>query len=82
VRTGGRYSPRCIDLDILIFAGRILDPDLGNHAHLAVTAAEVSPDLESLKSIAERLDRTRLVPRPEVDLGSILKECRTADREA
>jgi 2-amino-4-hydroxy-6-hydroxymethyldihydropteridine diphosphokinase len=71
VRTGDRYAPRRIDLDILIFAGRIMDADLVNHTHLAVTAAEVAPDFEP----AKRMDTTRLVPRPEVDLGLILKEC-------
>ena len=59
VRTGDRFAPRTIDLDLVIYpAGGggargedpippgdlVLDPDLHREAHLAVPAAELLPD--------------------------------------
>jgi GTP cyclohydrolase I len=51
-RTGESHAPRVIDLDVILcedFSGEIggtqvPDPDIGEHAHLAVPAADVAPD--------------------------------------
>jgi GTP cyclohydrolase I len=51
-RTGEAYEPRVIDLDVILYEGfageidgtHIPDPDIGEHAHLAVPAADVAPD--------------------------------------
>ena len=58
VRTGDRFAPRTIDLDLVIYPASggppaeepgpphdlVLDPDLHREAHLAVPAAELLPD--------------------------------------
>lgn len=59
VRTGDRYAPRTIDLDLVIYpaggagpsgeepsppSDLVLDPDLHRAPHLAVPAAELLPD--------------------------------------
>jgi len=73
VRTNDKYSPRTIDLDILIFDDELLDWEIWNHAYLAVPLAELLPNYkhpntgETLKEAAERLSHdTRIIPRPEV----------------
>ncbi len=81
VRTGDKYAPRTIDLDLCLLGSRILnspeltlpDPDLLKRAFLAVTLAELSPGFphpvtkEPLAGIAARLRQDAiLVPRPDV----------------
>jgi 2-amino-4-hydroxy-6-hydroxymethyldihydropteridine diphosphokinase len=69
VRTGDRFAPRTIDLDLVLHGDAgpspsglgLPDPDLVREVHLAVPAAEVLPDWrhpatgEPLSVIAERL---------------------------
>lgn len=61
IRTRDPNSPRTIDLDILVYDGEILEPDLWNYAHIGVPVAEILPDLthpetgESVSYIAEQL---------------------------
>jgi 2-amino-4-hydroxy-6-hydroxymethyldihydropteridine diphosphokinase len=63
VRTADKYAPRRIDLDIVVFDGEVVDPDLWHHAHLATPLAEIYPGLahpktgEPLAQVAERLKR-------------------------
>jgi 2-amino-4-hydroxy-6-hydroxymethyldihydropteridine diphosphokinase len=57
VLSADRNAPRPIDLDIILFDGRVQDPALWHYAHRAVPVAEIQPDLrsdtgESLKEIA------------------------------
>lgn len=57
VRSADRNAPRPIDLDIILFDGKVLDPLLFNFAHRAVPVAEILPDLrsgsgETLKEVA------------------------------
>jgi 2-amino-4-hydroxy-6-hydroxymethyldihydropteridine diphosphokinase len=64
VRTADKYAPRPIDLDIMIYDGQILEPDLWTLAYLALPAAELVPDLQHadsgrrLADIAENLRQT------------------------
>ncbi|HPR63608.1 MAG TPA: 2-amino-4-hydroxy-6-hydroxymethyldihydropteridine diphosphokinase [Thermoanaerobaculia bacterium] len=44
VRGRNRYGPRTIDLDILVFNGRIVDPDVQTRAFLMACIREVEPD--------------------------------------
>ena len=68
VRTGDRFAPRTIDLDLVAYTARPgpariapLDPDLLRHAHVALPASEVAPDWvhpgtgETLAELAARV---------------------------
>jgi len=62
VRSGDKNAARPIDLDIILFDGRLMDPSLWRHAYRAVPVAEIFPDFESargekLKEAAARLVR-------------------------
>jgi 2-amino-4-hydroxy-6-hydroxymethyldihydropteridine diphosphokinase len=60
-RTGDRFAPRTIDLDIVVFGSQVVDADLWSYGHLAVPLAELNPLLkhpetgEELREIAARL---------------------------
>ena len=45
VRTSDRYAPRPIDLDILVFNGRITDRDVRTREFLRSAVRELCPDL-------------------------------------
>lgn len=73
VRTANKNAPRTIDLDILVYEGRVLDPKVWTDAFVAVPLAELLPDLrhletaESLSQVARRLSaQTPLQLRPEI----------------
>jgi 2-amino-4-hydroxy-6-hydroxymethyldihydropteridine diphosphokinase len=60
VRTEDKNAPRPIDIDIVLFDGRLADPTLWQHVHMAVPVAELFPELRSktsefLKDVASRL---------------------------
>lgn len=50
VRTEHKYSPRTIDIDILILGEKILDNEIWQQPHLAVPLAELVPDLRHPES--------------------------------
>lgn len=64
VRTVDKNAPRTIDLDIIVFNGKVLDPNLWAHAHIAIPLAELIPNLPtayyglSLAEVARRLNVT------------------------
>jgi 2-amino-4-hydroxy-6-hydroxymethyldihydropteridine diphosphokinase len=73
VRTLNKYAPRTIDLDILIYDERLIDPHLWEFFFLAAPLAELIPDYphpqigETLAQAAQRLaESTPARPRPEV----------------
>jgi len=73
VRASDTFAPRPIDLDLVAIDGTA-DPDVALRAYLAVTLAEVAPDLrlgdqkETVAACAARLRSTADVqPRPDVD---------------
>jgi 2-amino-4-hydroxy-6-hydroxymethyldihydropteridine diphosphokinase len=73
VRTANKYAPRTIDLDILVYDGRTLDPKIWSLAFLAVPLAEIIPGYrnpetgEPVEEAAARLVQlTPVRPRPEV----------------
>jgi 7,8-dihydro-6-hydroxymethylpterin-pyrophosphokinase len=63
VRTDDKNASRTIDIDIILFDGTLMDPDLWNHVHLALPVSELFPDYSSetgerLKDIARDLARS------------------------
>ncbi len=60
VRTEDKNASRTIDIDIILFDGKVIDPDLWQHVHRAVPVAELFPNVQSdsgelLKETANRL---------------------------
>lgn len=60
VRTTDKNASRPIDVDIILFDGKLLDPSLWQHVHQAIPVAELFPDLraennETLREAANRL---------------------------
>jgi 2-amino-4-hydroxy-6-hydroxymethyldihydropteridine diphosphokinase len=79
VRTADPYAPRPIDLD-LVALDAFLDPEVGRRAYLAVSLAEVAPDVvlgASGETVADRADHLRatttLKRRDDVDLSRAVK---------
>jgi 2-amino-4-hydroxy-6-hydroxymethyldihydropteridine diphosphokinase len=75
VRTFNKYAPRTIDLDIVIFDGRLLESKLWTHAFVAMPVSELAPDFthpetgENLRDAAARLaSQTHIRIRPDVAL--------------
>ena len=73
VRTGDKYAPRTIDLDIIIFNGEILDNDLWTKVFLALPISEIEPNIlipnsgKTLLEIAQDLKRSTRVKRFALD---------------
>lgn len=61
VRSADRYAPRTMDIDLVVYAGQVVDPEVWRYAHIAVPLAELLPDLrhpetgETLAQVAARL---------------------------
>lgn len=74
VRTEDKYAPRTIDLDIILFDEEVLDDNLWTRDFLALTIAELRPDLEqpgegrTLNQIAQSL-RQSSTATPLLDLS-------------
>jgi 2-amino-4-hydroxy-6-hydroxymethyldihydropteridine diphosphokinase len=63
MRSANKNAPRTFDIDIIIFDGQLLDPNLWRYAHRAVPMAEIMPDYlssrgGSLKDAASELAKT------------------------
>jgi len=78
VRSADKNAPRPIDIDIILFDGQLLDPNLFRHAHRAVPVAEILPDYRSprgefLREVAFQLVESspiRLKPDVPIDRHS------------
>ena len=74
VREADKNAPRTIDLDIILFDGQLLDPNLFRYAHRAIPVAELLPDYrsdqgESLAEAASRLaKKTSILLKPDVQI--------------
>lgn len=61
IRTADKYAPRTIDIDIIIFNGKVLDANIWNKLFIALPVSEIIPDLrngstgETLITIVEKL---------------------------
>lgn len=60
VRTADKNASRTIDLDIILFDGELIDPELWQQVHRALPVSELFPDYrseagEALKDVARRL---------------------------
>ena len=47
VRTGEKFGPRTVDLDVVVWNGRIIDTDYHSRPFLRELIAQILPDLES-----------------------------------
>jgi 2-amino-4-hydroxy-6-hydroxymethyldihydropteridine diphosphokinase len=73
VRSADKYAPRTIDIDIILFDGQVLDPEIWQRSYLALIFAEMLPGLrhpksgETIAETAQRLQQKSLaIPRPEL----------------
>ena len=92
VRTGDRYAPRPIDLDIVMIEGQVTeiggnpvpDPDIGRFAHLAVPMADLAPEWvdpatgSTLEEIAARLAAEQEIRKMTNEIAPINKTSRYA----
>ena len=46
-RTADKYRDRTIDIDVLIYDDRVVDPEVWTQAHLAIPASELIPDFKN-----------------------------------
>ena len=67
VRTPDKNAPRTIDIDLLIWDDRIVDPELLNHAYIAVPVSELLPEftpqgyVDTIKTIAIKMNASKSV---------------------
>lgn len=76
VRTADPNAPRPIDLDVLLYDGRVIEPEVWEQAYWAAPLAELLPELahpesgETLAQVARRLGAsTALCRRAGISLG-------------
>lgn len=70
VRTQNKFSPRTIDLDILVFDGEVLEAHLWRYAYLAVPLAALAPGMRHPQEgqTLEAVARSLLAATPEMRL--------------
>ncbi|MBC8503941.1 MAG: 2-amino-4-hydroxy-6-hydroxymethyldihydropteridine diphosphokinase [Chloroflexi bacterium] len=75
VRTDDKFAPRTIDIDILVYDGEVIEPEIWEYAHLAVPVAELIPMLENvdngmiLSEVSERMQKEQAIKlRADVNL--------------
>ncbi len=82
VRTGNKFGPRTIDIDLVLFNREVLDlgrrhipdPEIATRPYLAITLAEIAPDYvhpetgQTLQAMAVSLSTAGMVRRPDVRL--------------
>ncbi|MBN2257012.1 MAG: 2-amino-4-hydroxy-6-hydroxymethyldihydropteridine diphosphokinase [Anaerolineaceae bacterium] len=78
IRTDDINAPRTIDIDVILFDGKLLDPSIWTHVHSAITIAELLPQLlnpdtkETLDIVANRLFQSKPVVERK-DVLSLMK---------
>ena len=74
IRTPDQNAPRTIDLDILIFDGKIRDDQIWERAYLALPLSELNPGLthprsgESIQKVAQRLSQSNPIRKRALDI--------------
>jgi 2-amino-4-hydroxy-6-hydroxymethyldihydropteridine diphosphokinase len=78
VRSADKYAPRTIDIDIILFDGQILDPEIWRRTYLALIVAELIPNLhhpssgEALAETAKQLQKNSpAIPHPEIEFAQL-----------
>jgi len=67
VRTPDRNAPRTIDIDLLIWGEQVVDPELLDHAYIAVPVSEILPDFipqgygDTIETIAQDMISSKSV---------------------
>jgi len=86
VRTGNKFGPRTIDIDLVLFNGEVLDlgrrhipdPEIATRPYLAISLAEIAPDYvhpetgQTLRAMAASLSTAGMVRRPDVHLEIVI----------
>lgn len=75
IRTSDKFAPRTIDIDVLIYDGELIEPNLWKYSFLAVPVSEIMPKFsnpetgKALIDIAQRLlDESEILLREDVSL--------------
>ena len=63
VRTEDKYASRTIDIDIIIYNGEVMDPNLWEKAFIALPVSELMPDI--------------IHPENKLSLNQVVKEVKT-----
>ena len=85
-RTGNKFGPRTIDIDLVLFNGEVLDlgrrhipdPEIATRPYLAVPLAEIAPDYvhpetgQTLRAMAASLSTAGMVRRSDVHLEVVI----------
>lgn len=67
VRTNDKYAPRTIDVDLIVYNGQMIDPEICHRVFIAVPLAELVPDFYcidggvTLKEAADTLKRKEFI---------------------
>jgi 2-amino-4-hydroxy-6-hydroxymethyldihydropteridine diphosphokinase len=60
IRTSDKNAPRTVDVDVLIYDGSVLDPNMWTYPHVAIPVSEVIPvtfseaEIDSIKTTAKK----------------------------
>jgi len=71
IRSADKYMDRTIDLDVIIYNGSVIDPELWTQAHVALPAAEILPNFVNPES-GEKISQAakRLLPGINIQIRS------------
>ena len=72
IRTLDKYAPRTIDIDIIIFNGKVLDKNLWDKVFIALPVSEIFPELVNSstgKTLIETANKLKSSAKAELFIG-------------